>query len=41
MKQCEQRHREVMETMKQQHQDVVELLKRGFGGSAGGAAATT
>jgi Skp family chaperone for outer membrane proteins len=33
---AEQRHREVM----QQHQDIVELLKRGFGGSAGGAAAT-
>jgi hypothetical protein len=44
MKQCEQRHRELMETAEQrhreviqQHQDIVELLKRGFGGSAGAA----
>ena len=29
--QGELRHREVMETLKQQHQDVVNLLKKGFG----------
>ena len=29
--QGELRHREVMETLKQQHQDVVSLLKKGFG----------